>query len=517
MHLPIVLLVALALLIANAQSSPVKRSSPDSTQPQDADAVQVRSDDGDFSMSGVAERDFDIVSPPPKVIPRSGEEFSMSGLLPPPRRTLRSRTGDITSADGFSPVSPSPKTRPSQPRTKRRADVWTNLMNKLTRKSPTLLVARQSGGLTPYEQNGPSKYDTSEMEKLPQCYGGGTSTPWGSVNTTNSNPYKSCPQTGLTRYYDFTVAECDIRPDGVETRRAICINGQYPGPLLEANYGDTIQVKVTNKLRDEGTSMHWYGFLQTGTNQMDGVPGVTQCPIAPNATMTYAFRAELYGTAWYHTHYSSQYSSGASGPIVIYGPTGKNPDIDLGPVMLSDWYRNDYLTNVKGLMRPISEGRPINPLTNSNLINGNMRFPCSKTNLPCETASYSTFQFTSGKNHLLRLVNTGSNAVQNMIALGVGQRAGVIVYGSGKPEDKVWMRSNIVACSANDGQLTEAVISNFDPAPHPIHLHGHNMQILNSGFGPADETTIIRPENPQRRDVMIMPPGTDARPSYLVI
>jgi FtsP/CotA-like multicopper oxidase with cupredoxin domain len=65
-------------------------------------------------------------------------------------------------------------------------------------------------------------------------------------------------------------------------------------------------------------------------------------------------------------------------------------------------------------------------------------------------------------------VNTGSNAVQkfaidghvmqvisndfmpvepyntSMIALGVGQRADVIVYGSGKPEDKVWMRSNIV-------------------------------------------------------------------------
>ena len=43
------------------------------------------------------------------------------------------------------------------------------------------------------------------------------------------------------------------------------------------------------------------------------------------------------------------------------------------------------------------------------------------------------------------------------------------------------------------------------------------MQILNSGFGPADESMIIRPDNPQRRDVMIMPPGTDARPSYLVI
>ena len=194
MHFPIILLLALAFLIANARSSPVERSSeidpprvlgsPDSTQRQDADAVQVRSDDGDFSMSGVAERDFDIVSPPPKVIPRSGD-FSMSGLLPAPRRTLRSRTGDITSADAFSPVSPPPKN--SQPGIKRRADVWTNLMNKLTRKSSTFLVARQSGGLTPYEQNGPSKYGTPEMEKLPQYYGGGTSTPWNNITTTKAS------------------------------------------------------------------------------------------------------------------------------------------------------------------------------------------------------------------------------------------------------------------------------------------------------------------------------------------
>jgi FtsP/CotA-like multicopper oxidase with cupredoxin domain len=191
------------------------------------------------------------------------------------------------------------------------------------------------------------------------------------------------------------------------------VNGQFPGPLVEANYGDTIRVKVTNKLHDEGTSMHWHGFLQTGTNQMDGVPGLTQCAIAPNVTMTYTFRAELYGTAWNHTHYSAQYAGGAVGPIVIYGPTNKQADIDIGPVMLSDWYRNDYMTSIRGSMRPVSEGGPINPLTNSNLINGKMRFPCSKTKLECTNASYSTFKFTSGKNHLLRLVNTGSNAVQN--------------------------------------------------------------------------------------------------------
>lgn len=44
-----------------------------------------------------------------------------------------------------------------------------------------------------------------------------------------------------------------------------------------------------------------------------------------------------------------------------------------------------------------------------------------------------------------------------MIALVVGQRAHVIVYDSGKSTDKVWMRSNIVGCSVNDGLLTEAL------------------------------------------------------------
>lgn len=67
--------------------------------------------------------------------------------------------------------------------------------------------------------------------------------------------------------------------------------------------------------------------------------------------------------------------------MVIYGPTNKAYDIDVGPVMLSDWYRNDYMTNIRGLMRPVSQGGPINPLTNSNLINGKMRFPCENNSI----------------------------------------------------------------------------------------------------------------------------------------
>jgi len=69
------------------------------------------------------------------------------------------------------------------------------------------------------------------------------------------------------------------------------------GPLIEANWGDQIQVKLTNK-SPEGTAIHWHGILQKDNQAFDGVPGVSQCPIAPGKSFTYSWTAELYGTSW---------------------------------------------------------------------------------------------------------------------------------------------------------------------------------------------------------------------------
>lgn len=130
------------------------------------------------------------------------------------------------------------------------------------------------------------------------------------------------------------------------------INGQIPGPTIEANWGDTIQVTVTNKITGpvEGTSLHWHGLLQKETPYFDGVPSVQQCPIAPGSSFTYSFKAGLYGTSWYHSHYSAQYADGLAGPMIIHGcvecskscrallmfcsPTNAPYDIDLGPIFL---------------------------------------------------------------------------------------------------------------------------------------------------------------------------------------
>ena len=160
--------------------------------------------------------------------------------------------------------------------------------------------------------------------------------PWGNMNTENTCPYTEYPTTGVVRAYDFTVSRGVIAPDGYE-RDVLLVNGAFPGPLIEANWGDVIQVTVHNNISgpEEGTTIHWHGFLQKGTPWEDGAPAVTQCPIAPGKTYTYTFNASLYGSSWYHSHYSAQYSGGVVGPIVVYGPSKYQYDIDIGPVMLS--------------------------------------------------------------------------------------------------------------------------------------------------------------------------------------
>jgi len=68
----------------------------------------------------------------------------------------------------------------------------------------------------------------------------------------------------------------------------LLVNGQFPGPLVEANWGDTIEVTVHNRIvgPDEGTGIHFHGFTQKGTPWMDGVPSVSSCPIAPGGDFT---------------------------------------------------------------------------------------------------------------------------------------------------------------------------------------------------------------------------------------
>jgi FtsP/CotA-like multicopper oxidase with cupredoxin domain len=73
---------------------------------------------------------------------------------------------------------------------------------------------------------------------------------------------------------------------------------------------------------------------------MDGVGGITECPIAYNETRTYTFKATQFGTSWYHSHYSVQYSDGLVGGIIIRGPATSHYDVDLGVFPFMDWFHD---------------------------------------------------------------------------------------------------------------------------------------------------------------------------------
>ena len=115
------------------------------------------------------------------------------------------------------------------------------------------------------------------------------------------------------------------------------VNGEMPGPAIKASWGDTVVVKVNNLLQNNGTSIHFHGVRQLNNNMNDGVPSITQCPIAPGSSMTYTWRAENYGTSWYHSHFAIQAWEGVFGPMVIDGPHSAAFDEDLGTFMVQDW------------------------------------------------------------------------------------------------------------------------------------------------------------------------------------
>ncbi|KAF9174197.1 hypothetical protein BGX21_004910 [Mortierella sp. AD011] len=224
-------------------------------------------------------------------------------------------------------------------------------------------------------------------------------------------------KTTTTRYYEWTVSQKTIAPDGLE-RPMLLVNGMFPGPLIEANTGDRIVVKVTNNMVN-GTSIHWHGMFQNGTNWMDGTTGVTQCPIPPGQSFTYNFTVpNQWGTYWWHAHAASQYVDGIVGPLIIHSPDEPHLgtyDEDI-IMMISDYYHTDSGSLVSWFLSTESQG--VEPIPDNGLINGRNSFDCtgdSKALFPtgskCHSnAPLSVFEFSSGLTYRVRIINTGSFA-----------------------------------------------------------------------------------------------------------
>jgi FtsP/CotA-like multicopper oxidase with cupredoxin domain len=112
-------------------------------------------------------------------------------------------------------------------------------------------------------------------------------------------------------------------------------NGSCPGPTIQVTQGDRVRIQVENRL-PESTSMHWHG-IEVPIDQ-DGVPWVSQRPIAPGETFTYEFTVHQEGTFFYHAHSAMQEMIGLIGMFISHPREAYSPrvDHDYG-IVLQEW------------------------------------------------------------------------------------------------------------------------------------------------------------------------------------
>lgn len=112
-------------------------------------------------------------------------------------------------------------------------------------------------------------------------------------------------------------------------------NGTVPGPVIRMKQGTRLRAALENALAED-TTIHWHGIRLP--NAMDGVPHLTQAPVAPGGRFDYEFVLPDAGTYWYHPHANApeQLGRGLSGALIVEEPEPYAVDRDI-VWLLDDW------------------------------------------------------------------------------------------------------------------------------------------------------------------------------------
>ncbi len=120
-----------------------------------------------------------------------------------------------------------------------------------------------------------------------------------------------------TKVFDLTtsVVQWEVAPG--QRYEAWTYNGTVPGPEIRVKQGETVKVRVQNKL-PESTSIHWHG-VEISDNSQDGVTFVTQDPIKPGQTYEYTLTPINCGSHMYHSHHAAdaQVPLGLLGAFIV--------------------------------------------------------------------------------------------------------------------------------------------------------------------------------------------------------
>ncbi|GLT40288.1 hypothetical protein SLA2020_144340 [Shorea laevis] len=210
-------------------------------------------------------------------------------------------------------------------------------------------------------------------------------------------------------FYDFKVSYITASPLGVP-QQVIAINGNFPGPLINATTNNNVVVNVKNEL-DENLLLTWPGIQMRRDSWEDGVLG-TNCPIPPKWNYTYQFQVkDQIGSFFYSPSLNFQRASGGFGPFILNNrdiipiPFPK-PDGDI-VILIGDWYTRNHTA----LRADLDSGKDLG-MPDGVLINGKGPYRYNTTLVP-DGINYESIQVDPGKTYRVRVHNVGISTSLN--------------------------------------------------------------------------------------------------------
>lgn len=221
-------------------------------------------------------------------------------------------------------------------------------------------------------------------------------------------------------------------------------NDAVPGPAFQLKVGQRFTALLENRL-SQPTTVHWHGMRVP--NGMDGVPALTQPPVAPGGAFHYAFEARNPGTFWYHPHFQSaeQLDRGLHGVIVVEDE--KPPEVDRDLVWTLDDWRLDpkgQIVEDFGDLHDVShQGRIGNTATLNGRVPG--EFNLSKgerIRLRLVNVANAWIFGLEFKRHSPKVIALDGHAVvphppaEGLVVVGPAQRVDVILDATGNPGER---------------------------------------------------------------------------------
>jgi FtsP/CotA-like multicopper oxidase with cupredoxin domain len=284
------------------------------------------------------------------------------------------------------------------------------------------------------------------------------------------------PPAALPAAVSMNPGETDVDLGGV-TVRTWTYTGTVPAKEIRVKKSGYLRAVVTNGLPKD-TTVHWHGLAIP--NAMDGVPVLTQSPIAPGAKFTYEFSPPDAGTYYLHSHVGTQLDRGMYGPVIIEDPDdGKDYDDEL-VVVLDDWIDGTGTTPDQALahlqktgMKPMNMDGPMTSATSPlGDDGGDVTYPYYLIN-GRTTKDPQVLEYTAGQRIRLRIINAGADTAFRVAVPGadldvthtdgypvVPQRTGSVILGMGERVDAIFtIGSSAPLIAAAEGKEGHALLS----------------------------------------------------------